>query len=218
MPEPLSPARLAEIRERADSATPAPWGVGNSTEIALDVDQTSPGCFSYTVKLASVVEDDDRQDDVYYLKGADQLRVVASAEDDALFIAHSRQDVDDLLAEVDRLRTPPPPGELRGLDAMCAALHAATETDPVVKEVAWRTFALIRAHREQSVEVDRLKADRDRLRHLYEDARDRCNEAEEKVFKVAKVKVWKNEDRRGFVFVEDLCTALGVPVAEAVSK
>lgn len=64
-----------------------------------------------------------------------------------------------LLAEVDRLRTPPPPGDLRGLDAMCAALHAATETDPVVKEVAWRTFALIRAHREQSAEVDRLKAE-----------------------------------------------------------
>jgi hypothetical protein len=39
---------------------------------------------------------------------------------------------------------------------MCAALHAATETDPVVKEVAWRTFALIRAHREQSDEVCRL--------------------------------------------------------------
>ena len=104
MPEPLSPKRITEIRERADSATPGPWGVGNTTEIALDVEQTSPGCFSYTVKLASVVEDDDRQDDVYYLKGADQPRVVASAEDDALFIAHSRQDVEELLAEVDRLK------------------------------------------------------------------------------------------------------------------
>lgn len=65
----------------------------------------------------------------------------------------------ELRREVDRLRTPPSPGELRGLDAMCAALHAAAETDPVVKEVAWRTFALIRAHREQSAEVDRLKAE-----------------------------------------------------------
>jgi hypothetical protein len=70
----------------------------------------------------------------------------------------------DLLAEVDRLRTPPPPSELRGLDAMCAALHAAAETDPVVKEVAWRTFALIRAHREQTAEVDRLKAENATLR------------------------------------------------------
>lgn len=50
------------------------------------------------------------------------------------------------------------PDQLRGLESMCAALHAASETDPVVKEVAWRTFALIRAHREQSAEVDRLKA------------------------------------------------------------
>lgn len=55
------------------------------------------------------------------------------------------------------LRAPQPPGELRGLESMCAALHAASETDPVVKEVAWRTFALIRAHREQGAEVERLK-------------------------------------------------------------
>ena len=40
MPEPLSPERLIEIRERAANATPGPWGVGNRTEIALDVDQT----------------------------------------------------------------------------------------------------------------------------------------------------------------------------------
>lgn len=55
-----------------------------------------------------------------------------------------------------------PPDELRGLESMCAALHAATETDPVVKEVAWRTFALIRAHREQSALVDRLSSERDK--------------------------------------------------------
>jgi hypothetical protein len=51
--------------------------------------------------------------------------------------------------------------QLRGLESMCAALHAATETDPLVKEVAWRTFALIRAHREQTAEVDRLTSERD---------------------------------------------------------
>lgn len=43
--------------------------------------------------------------------------------------------------------TPPSADELRGLESMCAVLHAATETDPVVKDVAWRAFALIRAHR-----------------------------------------------------------------------
>lgn len=159
MAEPLSSERLMGIRERAENATPGPWGVGNMTEIALDAEQIAPGHFSYTVKLASVVEDEDRQDDVSYLNSVTQPRAVASAEDDALFIAHARQDVDDLLAELDRLCTPPPPGELRSLDAMCAALYAATETDPVVKEVAWRTFALIRAHREQTSEVDRLKAE-----------------------------------------------------------
>lgn len=96
--------RLAEIQDRTNNATPGPWGVGNRTEIALDARQDSPGCFSYTVKLATVIEDDDRQDDVYYLNPRTQPRAVASAEDDALFIAHARQDVEDLLAEVRTLR------------------------------------------------------------------------------------------------------------------
>jgi len=100
----ITPERLAEIQGRTDNATPGPWGVGNRTEIALDAKQDSPGCFSYTVKLATVIEDDDRQDDVYYLNPATQPRAVASAEDDALFIAHARQDVEDLLAEVKQLR------------------------------------------------------------------------------------------------------------------
>lgn len=100
MPEPLTPARLAEIRD-------------------LNVDSCSA--------------DAPYNPDVWELEKART----------------------DLLAEVERLRTPPPPGELRGLETLCAALHAAAETDPVVKEVAWRTFALISAHREQSAEMDR---------------------------------------------------------------
>lgn len=50
-------------------------------------------------------------------------------------------------------------GELRGLETLCAALHAATESDPAVKDVAWRTFALIRAHREQVAEARQLKTE-----------------------------------------------------------
>jgi hypothetical protein len=52
--------------------------------------------------------------------------------------------------------TPLSADQLRGLESMCAALHGASETDPVVKEVAWRTFALISAHREQCSDVTRL--------------------------------------------------------------
>lgn len=99
MVEPMSESRLTEIRERADNATPGPWGVGNGTEIALDVQQTSRGCYSSSVHLASVTEDYEREDDAAYSKRTDY----ASPEDDALFIAHSRQDVEDLLAEVERL-------------------------------------------------------------------------------------------------------------------
>ncbi|MEV0382325.1 hypothetical protein [Nonomuraea sp. NPDC050643] len=104
-----------------------------------------------------------------YIDSIDRLNEVADADwkqevDRLTSVAHNQARMISEItaacmaaeAEVERLRTPPPPGELRGLDTMCAALHAATETDPVVKEVAWRTFALIRAHREQGAEVDRL--------------------------------------------------------------
>lgn len=96
-------------------------------------------------RLAKIRRNDERD-----LRHAEKL---ADALDETAWERHV------LLVELDRLRTPPPPGELRGLDALCAALHAASETEPLVKEVAWRTFALIRAHREQSAEVDRLNAE-----------------------------------------------------------
>lgn len=100
-PEPMTDERLAEIRERCELATPGPWGVGNDTTIALNVEQESPGCFNYTVQLAEVAEDEDRRDDLWGQKNPPQ---VGAAEDDAQFIAHARQDAADLLAEVERLR------------------------------------------------------------------------------------------------------------------
>lgn len=61
----------------------------------------------------------------------------------------------------DRTAEPMTAAELRGLETTCALLRAAAETEPLVKDVAWRTFALIRAHRKQKAEVERLRAERD---------------------------------------------------------
>lgn len=136
MPE----SRLADIRERELLATEGPW-------IRWTDQDKIPGWDGFYVVGDDVAEGEDCNP---------TARVYTDT--DADFIAQARQDIPDLLTEVERLRTPPPPGELLGLETLCAALHAASETDPLVKDVAWRTFALIRAHREQSAEVERLKA------------------------------------------------------------
>ncbi|MFB4306918.1 hypothetical protein [Actinomadura sp. GTD37] len=62
------------------------------------------------------------------------------------------------LAELKRLGTSPTRDDLTGLETLCALLHSADETDPAAKDVAWRAFALIRAHREQRAEVEQWKA------------------------------------------------------------
>lgn len=82
-PERLTPARLEVIRARADAATPGPW----HSEAAKDafVDQVWAG------------------------KGTDALRALARVSgpnpNDASFIAHAREDIPALLAQIDRLRT-----------------------------------------------------------------------------------------------------------------
>jgi predicted transcriptional regulator len=61
------------------------------------------------------------------------------------------------LAECKRLSTSPMRDEATGLETLCALLHASGAADPnVIKDVAWRTFNLIRAFREQGTELDQL--------------------------------------------------------------
>ena len=73
--------RLDEIRARAEAATPGPWGQGNINSgdgiSLLDVYSEHAGY----VKVASVWDSEDRD-----------------------FIAHAREDIPYLLAEVERLR------------------------------------------------------------------------------------------------------------------
>lgn len=72
----------------------------------------------------------------------------------------ARAEAKQLRAELDerkRLSTSPTRDDATGLETLCALLHAAGTADPnVIKDVAWRTFGLIRAWREQGDERDRL--------------------------------------------------------------
>jgi hypothetical protein len=74
--------------------------------------------------------------------------------------------------------TPLSADQLRGLESMCAALHGASETDPVVKEVAWRTFALISAHRVQCSEMARLTETAYNQARMLSEITDACVAAE----------------------------------------
>jgi hypothetical protein len=60
------------------------------------------------------------------------------------------------LAERERLSTSPTRDDLTGLETRCALLHAASDTAPVVKDVAWRAFALIRAYRGLAEQTKRV--------------------------------------------------------------
>ena len=76
----MNAERLAEIRERAENATPGIWSVRRADpEYSVIIEPT-----------------DDYSGDCMITFGSEILQ-------DARFIAHSRADIPDLLAEVDRL-------------------------------------------------------------------------------------------------------------------
>lgn len=74
--------RAAEVlREAAESATPGPWGVGNGTHLATEVEQTSRGSFSARYSIAEMDEDDRESG------WAQDENNPASPEADACYIA-----------------------------------------------------------------------------------------------------------------------------------
>ncbi|HET6633805.1 MAG TPA: hypothetical protein VFH77_02135 [Streptomyces sp.] len=116
-PDSLSPAREAEIRERAAAATAGPWGTYYENpqsdgvrliDIAADLQDTGHGyrCRRYIAQTESGQIDNDPAHRDW---DADQDNDQSAA--DAEFIAHAREDVPVLLAEIERLR-----GELEDRD------------------------------------------------------------------------------------------------------
>lgn len=97
--------RLAAIRQRADAATPGPWSAADENELigpqstpSWYVSQMRPG---YEAMAGHV--DDRGRTDGWLRDVAQTFSSTHEFDHDAEFIAHTRQDVPDLLAEVDRL-------------------------------------------------------------------------------------------------------------------
>lgn len=90
--EPLTEERIAEIRARAEAATPGPWKAGKD---------------DFTKNIIEAVKDrgtiivQRRDDHNMFWNSIIPLKQTFS---DADFIAHAREDVPALLEEVERLR------------------------------------------------------------------------------------------------------------------
>lgn len=83
------------------------------------------------------------------------------------------------MSDEQRVSTSPIRDEATGLETLCAFLHASGSADSnVIKDVAWRTFNLIRAWREQGAEVERLRAELDARTDERDDAMNGWKKAE----------------------------------------
>lgn len=99
-----NPLDLDAIEARANAATPGPWGFydgSNYADVAADMEVTSPGSYSYREKVARL-EDEDYWDDPAH-EDDDEEQASQQMAANAAFIAHAREDVPALLAEVRRL-------------------------------------------------------------------------------------------------------------------
>lgn len=87
-PRPTYTQRLDQIRARVDQATPGPWRVENPRNVSNDYGSSSCDGITAASGRELIITDSG-----YYPPG------VADAE----FIAHAREDIPFLLAEIDRL-------------------------------------------------------------------------------------------------------------------
>jgi hypothetical protein len=97
--------QLDDIEAREKAATKGPWGFydgSNYADVAADMEVTSRGSYSYREKIARL-EDEDYWDDPAHEDDAEECAPEQMAAN-AAFIAHAREDVPALVAEVRRLR------------------------------------------------------------------------------------------------------------------
>ena len=96
--EPMTAERRAAIKARADAATPGPWVVSSeyASGVELGYKPDHERTWGYGCSNDFVCDLNDGEYHEYHNK-AEQMA-------NASFIAHARQDIPDLLAEVERLR------------------------------------------------------------------------------------------------------------------
>ena len=103
----MTPDHLAEVKARAEAATPGPWTADLSEGdcgVYLedcprgleDCDDACPQCDRWEILKGGLVDGPDYVECGEYSYFSDN---------DAEFIAHARTDIPDLIAEVERLRT-----------------------------------------------------------------------------------------------------------------
>jgi len=112
---------LDDIEARVNAATDGPWGFYDGetyADVAADMQVTSPGSYNYREKIARL-EDENYWDDGDH-EDHDDSRAPEQMAANAAFIAHAREDVPALIAEIRRLRD-----ELA--DARAQALRDAAE-------------------------------------------------------------------------------------------
>lgn len=102
---PLTDQQLDDIEARERAATKGPWGSYDGetyADVAADLQITGRGSYSYREKVARL-EDENYWDDSAH-EDDDEERAPEQMAANAAFIAHAREDVPALVAEVRRLR------------------------------------------------------------------------------------------------------------------
>ncbi|MFG3311810.1 hypothetical protein ACGF0C_07600 [Streptomyces albidoflavus] len=140
----LSHEYLAEIAARAEAATAGPWGFydgDNYADVAADLKMTGRGSYSCRQQVARLEDESYWRQQVARLEDESYWEDPAHEDDDeepaseqmaadAAFIAHAREDVPALVAEVKRLRA-----ELADRPTRAEVLRqAAPEMDAIAHE------------------------------------------------------------------------------------
>jgi hypothetical protein len=158
-PDRLTDQQLADIDARQQAATAGPWGVyesGSMIDVAADLEET--GCGYRARRGIARFEDEPLDNDPTHREWTaeeDWAQVQADAE----FVAHARQDVPALLAEVRALRSER--DELRGKFADAAASLA---------EQVLRYGQRQREHNADREELEQLRTALTQIRHLHKDS------------------------------------------------
>lgn len=146
--------RLNEIRARVEAATPGPWRV-------IDTEHMIEGTPDQSIPCLHIVKPEDEEGDNehgFYFAEAEIITEMDANLVDATFIAHARQDIPDLLAEVGRLSAE--------RDEYRRALRYLVGNE--WEESAGDTLS----EKAMSTVIDRQAAELSRLRAVIEEARD----------------------------------------------
>ena len=189
MREPMSPGRRRSIGQLAESAV-------NRT----DVEDLLRVCAEDVPALLQDLDGADRlRDDLRELNVLRRdMGAVQAERDKALDDAGTAQD------EVERLRAQ----QAEANSAHLAVLKTGHETGLALQKAEVERDTAVATVEKALADVKTIAAERDEAREQVEIERGRGNGYANQVVRVKQVRVWHNEDGKGFVFADDLFAAL----------